>query len=69
MSDEGRGEAGMGRVCFGKLFPPGRWLVVPLPGDETYRELVPRGTLSPWLARNIRGQEVSAKPALLRRAL
>ncbi|MGW1226418.1 hypothetical protein [Streptomyces sp. NPDC001478] len=38
----------------GKLFPPGQWLVVPLPGDETYRELVPRTLLSPWLARHFR---------------
>lgn len=37
-----------------RFFPPGQWLVVPLPGDETYRELVFRGGLSPWLARNIR---------------
>ncbi|MFF7334016.1 hypothetical protein ACIQU5_08120 [Streptomyces sp. NPDC090306] len=34
----------------GRLFPPGRWLVVPLPGDETYRELVGL-PLTPWLAR------------------
>ncbi|MFJ6464198.1 hypothetical protein ACIQM0_24735 [Streptomyces sp. NPDC091387] len=39
----------------GRLFPFGRWLVVPLPGDETYKEIVPRGILSPWLTRNIRG--------------
>jgi len=38
----------------GKFFPPGQWLVVPLPGDETYKELVPRTMLSPWLARNFR---------------
>ncbi|MEU1349547.1 hypothetical protein [Streptomyces sp. NPDC005795] len=38
----------------GKLFPPGQWLVVPLPGDETYKELVPRMMLSPWMARNSR---------------
>ncbi|MGC5361606.1 hypothetical protein ACPXCE_07920 [Streptomyces sp. DT24] len=38
----------------GKRFPPGYWLIVPLPGDETYRELVPRIMLSPWLARNVR---------------
>lgn len=23
-----------------RRFPPGRWLVVPLPGDETYKELI-----------------------------
>lgn len=38
----------------GKVFPPGWWLVVPLPGDEAYKELVPRGTLSPWLSRSVR---------------
>lgn len=39
----------------GRLFPPGQWLIVPVPGDETYRELIPRNTLSAWLARNVRG--------------
>jgi len=38
----------------GKSFPPGEWLVVPLPGDETYKELILRNTLSPWLARSTR---------------
>ncbi|MFC8536851.1 hypothetical protein ACFUJY_23430 [Streptomyces sp. NPDC057249] len=38
----------------GRLFPPGQWLVVPLPGDETYKELVPHALLSPWLSRNFR---------------
>ncbi|MFJ3584442.1 hypothetical protein ACIPPS_19755 [Streptomyces sp. NPDC090127] len=38
----------------GKYFPPGWWLVVPLPGDETYKELVLRGTLSPWMSRQVR---------------
>lgn len=37
-----------------RFFPPGQWLVVPLPGDETYKELVFRGALSPWMARNVR---------------
>ncbi|WP_030674480.1 hypothetical protein [Streptomyces rimosus] len=37
-----------------RLFPPGQWLVVPLPGDETYRELITGPGLTPWLARNIR---------------
>ncbi|MFF4604868.1 hypothetical protein ACFY12_19315 [Streptomyces sp. NPDC001339] len=37
-----------------RFFPPGQqWLVVPLPGDETYKELVLQG-LSPWMARRIR---------------
>ncbi|MEV7416648.1 hypothetical protein [Streptomyces sp. NPDC089919] len=38
----------------GRLFPPGQWLVVPLPGDETYRELIPHLSLTPWLARAAR---------------
>ncbi|MEV4944517.1 hypothetical protein [Streptomyces sp. NPDC053755] len=38
----------------GRFFPPGWWLVVPLPGDETYKELVPAGTLSPWLSTRVR---------------
>lgn len=36
-------------------FPPGRWLVVPLPGDETYKEMIMRTALSPWLAHRTRG--------------
>ncbi|WP_415951459.1 hypothetical protein [Streptomyces sp. KLOTTS4A1] len=38
----------------GKFFPPGQWLIVPLPGDETYRELIPSTLLTPWLARSVR---------------
>lgn len=38
-----------------RLIPPVLWLVVPLPGDETYKELILGSTLSPWLARNVRG--------------
>ncbi|MET9604820.1 hypothetical protein ABZZ17_07095 [Streptomyces sp. NPDC006512] len=37
----------------GRFFPPGQWLVVPLPGDETYREPAGIG-LTPWLARIVR---------------
>ncbi|MEU5211466.1 hypothetical protein [Streptomyces sp. NPDC020742] len=37
-----------------RFFPPGQWLVVPLPGDETYREPVLPAGLSPWLARRVR---------------
>ncbi|GAA3040408.1 hypothetical protein GCM10010448_23720 [Streptomyces glomeratus] len=44
---------GLARVK-GRAFPPGHWLIVPLPGDETYRELIPHTTLTPWLARNAR---------------
>ncbi|MDT0469151.1 hypothetical protein [Streptomyces gibsoniae] len=38
----------------GRAFPPGLWLIVPLPGDETHKELILRSTLSPWLARSVR---------------
>ncbi|MFI5621439.1 hypothetical protein [Streptomyces sp. NPDC051567] len=38
----------------GRFFPPGQWLVVPLPGDETYRELITHTALTPWLARGAR---------------
>lgn len=39
----------------GKFFPPGYWLIVPLPGDETYKELVLRGaSLTPWLSGKVR---------------
>ncbi|MEU9701317.1 hypothetical protein [Streptomyces sp. NPDC047981] len=38
----------------GKFFPPGWWLIVPLPGDETYKELVLRGTLTPWMSGRVR---------------
>ena len=37
-----------------KTFPPAMWLTVPLPGDETYKELIVRTTLTPWLSRNSR---------------
>ncbi|MFJ3964997.1 hypothetical protein [Streptomyces sp. NPDC090036] len=38
----------------GRFFPPGYWLSVPLPGDETYRELIPGVALSPWLSGRVR---------------
>lgn len=38
----------------GRFFPPGQWLIVPLPGDETYKELIADTTLTPWLARSAR---------------
>jgi hypothetical protein len=38
----------------GRVFPPGWWLVVPLPGDETYKELVTLRMLSPWLSGRVR---------------
>ncbi|MFD9790822.1 hypothetical protein ACFWXK_07695 [Streptomyces sp. NPDC059070] len=40
----------------GRFFPPGWWLVVPLPGDETYKELVLGGMLSPWLSGRVRAK-------------
>jgi hypothetical protein len=38
----------------GRFFPPGYFLVVPLPGDETYKEMVPSNLLSPWMAGRVR---------------
>ncbi|MFG2718718.1 hypothetical protein ACGFW5_10515 [Streptomyces sp. NPDC048416] len=38
----------------GRRFPPGWWLVVPLPGDETYKELVLLGALTPWMSARVR---------------
>ncbi|MFI8323590.1 hypothetical protein [Streptomyces sp. NPDC085529] len=38
----------------GRFFPPGQWLIVPVPGGETYRELVPMMTLTPWLSGRVR---------------
>lgn len=37
----------------GRFFPPGWWLVVPLPGDTTYKELVPGSSLTPWMNRSV----------------
>ncbi|MFJ3876734.1 hypothetical protein ACIPW5_04665 [Streptomyces sp. NPDC090077] len=33
----------------GRFFPPGLWLIVPLPGDTTHKELVTLTNPSPWL--------------------
>ncbi|MFG3282734.1 hypothetical protein [Streptomyces sp. NPDC048111] len=41
----------------GRFFPPGWWLVVPLPGDETYKELVLLGALTPWMSAHVRGRK------------
>ncbi|MYW63937.1 hypothetical protein GTY65_07620 [Streptomyces sp. SID8379] len=38
----------------GKRFPPGYWLIVPLPGDRTYKELITVLTLSKWLSGRVR---------------
>jgi hypothetical protein len=32
-----------------RVFPPGQWLVVPLPGDEAYNERIDLPELTPWL--------------------
>ncbi|MER7955669.1 hypothetical protein [Streptomyces sp. NPDC096030] len=38
----------------GRFFPPGWRLIVPLPGDETYKELILDDSLTPWLSGRIR---------------
>ncbi|NEB82068.1 hypothetical protein G3I40_43700 [Streptomyces sp. SID14478] len=38
----------------GKRFPPGYRLVVPLPGDRTYKEFLPMIQLTPWLSSRVR---------------
>lgn len=38
----------------GRFFPPGYWLSVPLPCDETYRESVGGPSLTPWLSGRVR---------------
>lgn len=38
----------------GRFFPPGWWLVVPLPGDETYKRRVLGPSLTPWLSGRVR---------------
>ncbi|MHC0433030.1 hypothetical protein ACX6XY_23070 [Streptomyces sp. O3] len=38
----------------GRFFPPGWRLVVPLPGDRTYREMTHRVGLTPWLSSKVR---------------
>ncbi|MET7450417.1 hypothetical protein ABZT03_00715 [Streptomyces sp. NPDC005574] len=37
-----------------RRFPPARTLVVPLPGDRTYKEYVPLTSLTPWLSGRVR---------------
>ncbi|MGW4747621.1 hypothetical protein ACWEPR_22725 [Streptomyces sp. NPDC004290] len=37
-----------------RFFPPGWWLVVPVPGDVTYKELVTGASLTPWMNRAVR---------------
>ncbi|WP_156727870.1 hypothetical protein [Streptomyces apocyni] len=38
----------------GRFFPPGWRLVVPLPGDRTYKEHIPGLYLTPWLSGRVR---------------
>ncbi|MFG2333553.1 hypothetical protein ACGFMM_28560 [Streptomyces sp. NPDC048604] len=45
--------AGLAHVK-GRFWPAGWWLVVPVPGDETYKELVLADTLTPWLSSRVR---------------
>ncbi|MEU5918331.1 hypothetical protein [Streptomyces sp. NPDC047141] len=37
-----------------RFLPPGWWVVVPLPGDVTYKELVTGVTLTPWMSARVR---------------
>ena len=37
-----------------RRFPPGRFLIVPLPGDRTHKEYIPLIGLSPWLNSRVR---------------
>ncbi|KUM79853.1 hypothetical protein AQI70_06620 [Streptomyces curacoi] len=37
-----------------RRFPPGYFLIVPLPGDRTHREYMPLIHLSPWLSSRVR---------------
>ncbi len=37
-----------------RRFPPGRFLIVPLPGDRTAKEYVPMLGLTPWLSCRVR---------------
>ncbi|MEK8171660.1 hypothetical protein NKH77_26340 [Streptomyces sp. M19] len=41
------------RACPGPPLPAGWWLVVPLPGDETYKEPIAALTLTPWLSGRV----------------
>ena len=37
-----------------RRFPPGRFLIVPLPHDRTHREYLPALGLTPWLSARVR---------------
>ncbi|ODA73419.1 hypothetical protein [Streptomyces sp. AVP053U2] len=38
----------------GRRFPPGHFLVVPLPGGRTHKEFIPMIVLTPWLSARVR---------------
>ncbi|WP_432136602.1 MULTISPECIES: hypothetical protein [unclassified Streptomyces] len=37
-----------------RRFPPGYFLMVPLPGDRTHKEFMPMLALTPWLSGRVR---------------
>ncbi|MEF9905152.1 hypothetical protein [Streptomyces sp. P9-A2] len=37
-----------------RRFPPGQFLIVPLPGDRTHKEFIPMIVLTPWLSARVR---------------
>ena len=37
-----------------RRFPPGHFLIVPLPGDRTHKEFMPPLSLTPWLSTRVR---------------
>ncbi|MFI8305562.1 hypothetical protein ACIF80_19390 [Streptomyces sp. NPDC085927] len=37
-----------------RRFPPGRFLIVPLPGDRTHKEFIPMIVFTPWLSARVR---------------
>lgn len=38
----------------GRRFPPGYFLMVPLPGERTHKEFIPMIVLTPWLSARVR---------------
>ncbi|MFD3732893.1 hypothetical protein [Streptomyces sp. NPDC058632] len=38
----------------GRRFPPGHFLVVPLPGGRAHEEFIPMIVLTPWLSAHVR---------------
>lgn len=38
----------------GRRFPPGHFLMVPLPGGRTHKEFIPMIVLTPWLSARVR---------------